>query len=197
MRKIICIGSIFVVTFIVIGFVSFYVHRIPIDQVKVSVTDVEVSPFDRKYLEAENVFGYKLPDNIQENMDKYTVITIKYTINNNSPTITMRDVRFHPQFTNELKSKLTTYNSGNGTYYIFIEPKMKSGLTQYIFVEHGNMSQDEVYNKFMKEKIDITFYTKGLISVLTSNTGHGLSGLGKYTYRYVVEDCLSKTSMQK
>lgn len=195
MRKTLVIVSSLCIILVFIYIVSFYNNKIPTEQIDLVITDLEVTSFDNTYIETENVFGYQLPERIEENMDEYSVIVLSYEMHNNSLNEKMKDVRCHPKFQSKLQSMIKTYNSGNGTYYIYIEPQSESGLKQYIFLENKGLSEDEIYNAIMKEQIQLTFYTDGLTNILMTNTGHGLSGVGKYTYKFVIEDCLLNTSI--
>lgn len=167
---------------------DYYKHKIPDEQIKLEISDLSVGDCNESHIEYENTWGYELPDNIRYNMDKYKVVSMSYHIKNNSDKIVMEDVRCHPKFQD---AEVIAYNSGNGTYYIFIQPNNEWGFKQYIFINADNMSDTEIYNNIMNEKIEITLFTKNvLIGLFKRNTGHGWTGMGQYSYIFSIKDCL-------
>lgn len=172
---------------------SYYSHRIPDEQIILEISNLKVEDCNVSHMEYENTLEYNLPNDISNNMKKYKAISMSCRVENQSDKLELGDVRFHPHFQNELKSKVVTYNSGNGTYYIFIIPKSSAGINMYIFVESGELSIEDIYKLILDEQIEITGFTDNLLlNLFKGDKGHGWTGLGKYSYIFSIKDCLVK-----
>ena len=193
MKKIVII-TLFAILIIclIIGmfFKSYNNNRILDEQVVLEISDLIIEQCNDEHIKNANACGYELSDDIRYNMDKYKVISMLYHIRNDSNTITMEDVRCRPKFQHELKSRLVTYNSGNGIYYVFIQPNSVSGFRQYIFINADNISDTEIYNSIWNEHIEVTCFTDSILRIFQSNTGRGWIGLGKYSYEFTIKNCL-------
>lgn len=187
MKNIIKFASAMLLILIIIIFVfmCFSFNKIPENQILVRINKCEIEKCNSKHIEYESTLGYDLPKNISENIDKYWVIKMQYYIENDSNK-KMEDIRCHPIFSSKLK--VETYNSGNGTYYIDIEPNNSSGFNQYIFIKGEDLNAETIYEEVLDEQIELTFYTDSWTNFLRKNTGHGLEGLGKNVYKFTVRN---------
>ena len=190
MKNIVKICVTILILFICIYSVYLYVNKIPYSQIKLTISEPEIELCSQKYIELEPTVGYDLPDDFTENMDKYRVIKIQYQVENCSEKLEMKDVRCHPVFTGKLQSNIVTYNSGTGTYYIYLCPSGCSGFIQYIFYNSEDMKIEEIYDEILNGQIELTFYTDSLLDIFRKNSGHGLIGPGKNIYKFTIRDCL-------
>lgn len=176
---------------IMLLFVTVYaVNKIPDNEIILTINECKVEDFTQNHIDIASTAGYELPEDISENMDKYSVIKLDYTIQNNSSKIEMQDMRCHPSFGSKLKDNIISYNSGNGTYYIHNYPMDSTGFLQYIILKNDGMSNEYIYELVYDENVKLTFYIDGIAGMFCKNTGHGYEGLGKYTYKFKISDCL-------
>lgn len=169
---------------------AYAINKIPYNEIVFTITECKVEDFTQNHINIASTVGYELPEDIAENMDKYSVIKLDYTIQNNSSKIEMEDMRCHPSFGSKLKNNIISYNSGNGTYYIHNYPKHSAGFLQYIILKNDDMTNEHIYELIREENIKLTFYINGFAGMFCINTGHGFEGLGKYTYKFKISDCL-------
>lgn len=188
MKKNIIIFILMCILLISIFIFSFYQNKISDNKIALRITELKIESFTKEHIRGKNIFGYELPSDVFENMGKYKVIKIMYHIENNSDKIEMEDVRCCINFKDNLK--VISYNSGTGIYYLNILPNESSGFIQYIIIEDEDRINQELYNKILNQQIRLTFYTKGLLGLFRKNTGYGHTGLGKYVYKFKINDVL-------
>ena len=174
--------------------IEYVINKIPYNEILLTITECKVEDFNQKHIDIAGTLGYELPKDIAENMDKYSVIKLNYTIQNNSSKIEMQDMRCHPSFDSKLKENIISYNSGNGTYYIHNYPKNSAGFLQYIIVKKDDMTNEYIYELVCDENIKLTFYIDGVAGMFRENKGHGFEGLGKYTYKFKIKDVMKNLS---
>lgn len=92
-------------------------------------------------------------------------------------------MRFYPDISPMLKA----FNSGNGTYYIFVNPSESREMAQYMILNTNGKSKEEIYNMLLEEEIKMVYFTGGF----TTNTGQGYSGIGKHTYTFKIKDVIN------
>lgn len=73
---------------------------------------------------------------------------------------------------------LKAFNSGNGTYYIFVNPSESGEMAQYMILNTNGKS---------KEEIKMVYFIGGFMT----NTGQGYSGIGKHTYTFKIKDVIN------
>lgn len=192
-KKVKLIASIVIIVYLCIMLLftmAYIVNKIPYNEIAFTITECKVEDFTQDDIDIGSTMGYELPKEITENMDRYSVIRLDYNIQNNSNKIEMQDMRCHPSFDSKLNDNIISYNSGNGTYYIYNYPKSCAGFLQYIIVKKDNMDNEDIYELVCEGNIKLTFYVDGVAGMFRKNKGHGFEGSGKYTYKFKISDCL-------
>lgn len=96
----------------------------------------------------------------------YNDICIDYVFENRSDTITMTDVRIEPILPDELKKYILFYNTGNGTYYINLEPNQKGGIKQHIILKK-NVLSNNIENMITEMSIKLKYHANGFKHSIT------------------------------
>ena len=183
MKKRIVIPVIFAALAAGTGFVLLSCPNIN-DKIKVSVTEMSVDPLTEKDIDYRGTRGYEIPDDIiskmREHMDDYKIISMYYNFENMSDKTTMNDVRFYPEFDEALSEKIITFNSGNGTYYIYVKPGFGGGMEHNIIINDPEKTAEQIYDELMGQTVAMVYYTGSSFH----NTGQGYTGPGKQTLRF-------------
>ena len=154
------------------------------DKIKVSVTGISVDPLTERDIDLSGTRGYEISDaaaaKMRDNMDDYKMISVYYQFENMSDKTTMNDVRFYPEFDEALSEKIITFNSGNGTYYIYVKPGFGGGMEHNIIIEEPEKTAEQIYDELMGQTVAMVYYTGSTFH----NTGQGYTGPGKQTLRF-------------
>lgn len=158
------------------------------DDISISIDDLEIENIIDMSPSYDSIFSeYNFPENLKKDVendpDNYVVASIDYSFTNHSEETELKDVRFYPDISPMLKA----FNSGNGTYYIFVNPSESTGMVQYIILNTTGKTNEEIYNMLLEEEIKMVYFTGGFMT----NTGHGYSGIGKHTYTFKIKDVIN------
>lgn len=183
MKKIIIAVSLFV---IVILSVSMFLCPNNNKKIRVEVENIFIKSIESLSYEV-NFREYNWPDElkqeIEQDLDAYSIVSLYYGFSNLSEKITMKDIRFYPDFEGDIKNMVCAYNSGNGTYYITLNPKSDTGMTQNLLIKTGGKTSDEILEMIKGEKIKMIYYTGSFFT----NTGYGYKGIGKQQYSFTID----------
>lgn len=118
----------------------FCTGKIHADEISIKVDSISVENCNSEYYDTiVGLYGgrelsFNLATELINNYSNYKDIYVYYTIENRSADVIMNNVRIEPILLDELKENVLFFNTGNGTYYINMEPNQARGLSQHIII---------------------------------------------------------------
>jgi len=183
----------YMVIILVLCFISYGVFRLSVlykklcprnDELNFAVTAFKIESLSDKDLKgieiSQSFYEQKLSDKQKQEIlkypDYYKKILLDYRVENDSSTIGIKDIRFHPVFPEELSKNVVSYNTGNGTYYINIDSNKVGTLNQAILLKIEDETDEEIDTLIKQGKIQLSYFTGNFCW----SNGNELTGLGKH-----------------
>lgn len=182
---------LFICIMVITFSIYFYSTQLLNNDVYIDVKNLSIEPIDsiiNNLIEYGELYNCKFTSDeieiIVNNKNNYKIINIDYIIDNTSNSITIRDVRFYPQFVKEIQEKIFKYNTGDGTYFINIEPHLSGHLKQYIIIKDLQNDENEIFNLLLQSQVKMTYYSNNF----GISNGHELTGFGKHEVIFKLSD---------
>lgn len=146
---------------------NFWIEEIQISEIPEAFT---------RQLTGEKVYWDTPPDKdtcdeILSNLNLYKMIAVRYRVNNPSDKTQLKDIRVYPS---KADLEIICFNSGNGDFFLYVDPQKQGGFTQNIIVKANGMTDDEILSAFENQSVEFTYYTGNW----GDSNGHKLIGSG-------------------
>ena len=168
MLKKIGIGLICIIILgsLIFGIRMFFVGKLQLNEVSIEINDISIEDCDSEYYDKMvGLLNFGLLEKhryeLINNYLDYKDICVYYSFENESETVTMNDIRLEPILPADLIDNVLFYNTGNGTYFINLEPNQKSRLTQHIIIKNDVLSNNSLQDLINEINVKLIYQAKG------------------------------------